>query len=686
MAPPRKRTRKTKPKSKPTTTAKRSRGRGGRRRGRAQRRWVTRQRVSYVMASAFSVLILGLLALAYFMHDLPDITKLMDVKKTAPSIVLRTTNDEIIGASGHIYGEYLTYEEIPRDLIKAVIATEDRAFFRHHGLDPWGLLRATFANLRAGRIVQGGSTVTQQLAKNVFLTPERSLKRKAQEAILALWMEREYSKQQIIAVYLNRVYFGAGTYGIDAAARRYFGKSARDMMLPESAMIAGLLKAPSRYAPTNDRELAIGRATQVLINMEDAGLINEGQLEAAKKMYKTMQFAEMASTQASRYYTDWVLDQVPDYVGRIEGDLIVTTTFNPNRQKMAESAIAQVMTDEVRQARKAGQVAVVSMRPDGAVETIVGGENYGESQYNRATQALRQPGSAFKLFVYLAALENRGYTPSSLTFDAPITVSGWSPSNYSNEYEGEVSLRHAFAQSLNTVAVRLSEEVGRIRVIEMARRLGLKAKMDNVPSIALGVTESTLLAMTTAYSHLASGGQLVMPYGIVAIHDAYGNELYRRQQSGQLQVIQPNIVRQMNDMLLAVVEEGTGRGAAIGRPAAGKTGTSQDFRDAWFIGFTPQLTTGVWVGNDNNAPMQRVTGGNLPAQIWRSYMQAALSGVAVESIPRSEGRRSIFQRTPGSSGGARNNFWDSLFENIPEPDPVNDNEPVEPDRDRVLRR
>lgn len=618
-----------------------------------------------LFTTLLTMVILGLLSLAYFMHDLPDISSLTRVTK-APSIVLRTTEGDIIGSSGHIYGEYVRYEDIPRSLIMAVIATEDRNFFRHHGVDPWGLLRAALANLRAGRVVQGGSTITQQLAKNVFLTPERSLKRKVQEFIIALALERKYSKQEIITVYLNRVYFGAGTYGIDAASRRYFDKPAKKMLLPESAMIAGLLKAPSRYAPTSNRELAVGRANQVLINMVDAGLLEEPQRKAASSMYSSLSFPEYVNTSGQRYYIDWILDQIPDYVGNIETDLIVTTAFNPELQEKAEKAVEAVMTEKTVAERRAGQAALMTMSPDGGVLAMVGGRDYARSQYNRATQARRQPGSAFKLFVYLAALE-AGWRPYHTIEDAPIDINGWKPSNYTGRYEGIVTLREALENSLNTVSVRLSESIGRGKVIDMARRLGLKGNMGNVPSIALGVTSSSLLEMTTAFAHLANNGRIVMPYGILAIQDVYGNEIYRRQRPTPTVILDDATVRQMNDMLLRVVESGTGRAAAIGRPVAGKTGTSQDYQDAWFIGFTPQLVTGVWVGNDDNSAMGRVTGGNLPAQVWSRFMRTAMEGIPVRDIPRDTSTGTGWWPRDARPGGqprgtdSREGFWDRLF-------------------------
>lgn len=680
-------------KKKPATRRSPARGKSRRRKSKKPgmlRRLMTARNMGFAFTTFLSLLILGLLALAYFMHDLPDIGSLTKVTK-APSIVLRTTEGDIIGSSGHIYGEYVRYEDIPRTLVKAVVATEDRNFFNHFGVDPWGLLRATFANIRAGRIVQGGSTLTQQLAKNVFLTPERSLKRKIQELIIALALERKYSKQDIITVYLNRVYFGAGTYGIDAASRRYFDKPAKDMLLPESALIAGLLKAPSRYAPTSNRKLSIGRANQVLINMVDAGLLTEAQRKAASSMYSSLSFPEYVSSSGQRYYIDWILDQIPDYVGNIESDLIVTTAFNAELQEKAEAAVAAIMTDKTVADRRAGQVALLTMSPDGAVLAMVGGRDYAKSQYNRATQARRQPGSSFKLFVYLAALE-AGWRPYHTLEDAPINIDGWQPGNYTGRYEGVVSLRHAFEKSLNTVAVRLSESVGRGKVIDMAHRLGIKTDMNSVPSIALGVTSTSLLEMTTAYAHLASNGRIVMPYGILAIQDVYGNEVYRRKESNPPMALQNSTVKQMNDMMLRVVETGTGRGAAIGRPAAGKTGTSQDYQDAWFIGFTPQLVTGVWVGNDDNSPTGKVTGGSLPARIWGGFMRQALQGIPAKDIPRdaSTGGGWWDSGAPsGSAGGQgnRENFWDRLFDSNGAELQRDPNVPNDPRaRDEGLRR
>lgn len=631
--------------------------------------YLTGGRVSFIATSIFTFFVAGLLALAYFMQDLPDVSKLTEVRKT-PSIVLRTDEGVIIGSSGDIYGEYVPYKDIPRDMIKALVATEDRNFFTHFGIDPFGLVRAAGANVIAGRIVQGGSTITQQLAKNVFLTPERSFKRKIQEVILALSLEHKYTKQDIITIYLNRVYFGAGTYGIDAAAHRYFNKPAKKLMLPESALIIGLLKAPSRYAPTSNKELAVGRAKQVLINMQDAGLLEENEVKTASQMYNGLSFPKFSNSNSTRYYTDWILEQIPDYVGNVDRDLIVTTSFNPALQEQAEKAVQTVMEGKESTGKNVTEAALFSMSPDGAVLAVIGGKDYSTSQFNRAVQARRQPGSAFKLLVYLAAVE-AGWQPYSRVNDAPVFVGNWAPTNYDNKYHGEMYLREAFEHSINTVAVRLSENVGRSKVVEMAHRLGITSKMQAVPSIALGVTETNLAELTTAYAHLASGGIMVVPYGILSIQDTMGNSIYQRKAPNKARVLSTSTVAQMNDMLMAVIESGTGKAAAIGRPAGGKTGTSQDFRDAWFIGFTPQLVTGVWVGNDNNKSMRKITGGNLPAHIWHDYMQTALKDQPVYALPRNaSGNNGFFNNLFGSgtAPATRHDLPDAEGENSTVPE------------------
>ncbi len=622
----------------------------------------------YTRRTAF----VGCLILFGFFITLPSIDDL-DKFTRNQSILLKSENGEVIGSFGDIYGDFTSFNELPASLVDAVIATEDRNFFYHFGIDPIGLLRASVANFRAGRVVQGGSTITQQVAKNVFLTPERSLLRKVREMLLAFKLEYRFTKEQIMSIYLNRVYLGAGNYGVDAAARRYFNKSAKDMTLSESAIIAGLLKAPSRFAPTANIELSRKRAEQVLVNMREADYLDKEQTERAiAELYNTTE-KKAYTAQSNLYFADWIMDQIPEFIGNVEEDLVVITTLDPQMQLAGEKAINDIMNTESEK-YNASQAALVAMTPDGAVRAMIGGRSYAESQYNRVYQALRQPGSSFKLFVYLAGLE-AGYTPDTIVDDQPITVpiykGTWQPQNYTHKYLGTIPLKEAVAQSINTVAVQVSENAGRGRVIEMAHRLGITSEIDPVPSIALGATEVTLLQLTTAYAHLAANGAVVQPHGIIQITTTSGATLYQHESPSGF-VLSSDVVGMMNQMLMGVVESGTGRGAAIGRPAAGKTGTTSDYRDAWFVGYTPNLATGVWVGNDNNTAMKKVTGGTLPAPIWRNFMSAALANEAVRSIPTAD----VPSRLPwqpdlsGQQDGGRGHdvelgpsFWNKLMGN-----------------------
>ncbi|MFO0998020.1 MAG: penicillin-binding protein 1A [Alphaproteobacteria bacterium] len=563
----------------------------------------------------------------YFAYDMPESSRLAAVDRR-PSITILGADGRVLMSYGDLYGEPVELRQLPDFLPKAVLATEDRRFYEHGGLDPVGILRAFVANVRAGKVVQGGSTISQQLAKNLFLNPDRTMRRKVQETLLALWLEQRYNKDQILTIYLNRVYFGAGTYGVEAAAQRYFGKPARSLSLYESAMLAGLLKAPSRFSPARDGDLASRRAEQVLANMVDAEFITGRQAESAKAA-KT-KFAMALSGQGGRYFGDWIIDQVTNFIGYPDRDLVVVTTLMPRLQKQAEAKLEAILASQGANAG-VSQAALVSMAPDGAIRAMVGGRDYGESQFNRATQALRQPGSSFKAFVYLAGLE-AGLEPNETLVDAPITVEGWSPRNFDNRYRGDVTTREAVAQSLNSVAVRVAERAGRDNVIRVARRLGITADLRPSPSLALGTSEVTLLEMTQAYAAFANGGEGVWAYGIQEIRDTSGQVLYRRSGNGPGRVIAPDTLENMQELLTAVVTDGTGRGATIGRPAAGKTGTSQDHRDAWFIGFTAELVTGVWLGNDDGTPMRAITGGQLPARIWHDYMMAALEGIPPQPL------------------------------------------------------
>jgi penicillin-binding protein 1A len=580
-----------------------------------------------LVLTALWALILGGGVLGYFALTLPD-TSQLSVAERRPSLTILAADGSTIASYGDLFGEPLTLHEMSPSLPQAVIATEDRRFYDHFGIDPIGTLRAAFADLRAGHVVEGGSTITQQLAKILFLTPERSLTRKIRETLLALWLEHRFSKDEILEIYLNRVYLGAGAFGVDAAAHRYFGKSAAHLNLFESAVIAGLLKAPTRFSPTRDREAAAGRAVQVLQNMVEAGYISAERAAIARK-----EGAELAHVgrPGARYFADWVADQIHDFAGAGERDLVVRTTFDPHLQAEAETAIADILGRYGARDR-VGQGALVAMSPDGAVRAMVGGRDYGESQFNRATQAQRQPGSAFKPFVYLAGLE-AGMHPQDRLVDAPIRIGNWHPRDYLNHYRGEITLAEALAQSVNSIAVQVAERAGIRRVIAVANRLGITSKLAADASIALGTGEVNLLELVSAYAPFANGGNGVLAYGIAEIRDRNGAVVYRRAGSGPGPVIAPRYVAMMNRMLEGVVSHGTGRAAALPRPVAGKTGTTQDYRDAWFIGYTADLVTGVWFGNDDNTPTRRVAGGSLPAAAWHQFMLAATSGRPIHSLP-----------------------------------------------------
>ncbi|HTO84127.1 MAG TPA: PBP1A family penicillin-binding protein [Methylomirabilota bacterium] len=584
--------------------------------------------------------------LGWLAYDLPDVSRLNEIRRQ-PSITLLADDGSVIASYGDLYGQTVKLSDLPAYLPHAVIATEDRRFYHHFGLDPLGLARAAYINLRYWRLTQGGSTITQQLAKNVFLTPARTVRRKGQEMLLALWLEHNFTKDQILTLYLNRVYFGAGAYGVDAAARKFFGKPATQVTPYEAAMLAGLLRAPSQFNPVADRAAADSRARLVLQNMVDADFLSAADADNIAKGAQ-MSTSYATAGQSGRHFSDWVLDQVSSYVGFVDRDLVVTTTLDPRMQKVAETQLAQLLDDDAGK-HNAGQAALVSLTPDGAVRAMVGGRDYANSQFNRATQALRQPGSAFKAFVYLAGLEH-GLTPEDRFVDSPLRIGKWQPDNFENKYYGNVSLREAFARSLNSVAVQVSERVGRSNVIEAARRLGITADLTTGPSIALGSSGVSLLELTGAYATFDNGGYGVWPRGIETIRDKDGRLLYRREGSGPGQLVEPAQVNGMLDLMSAVVDWGTGRGASPGRPAAGKTGTSSDSRDAWFVGFTAELVTGVWVGNDDNSPMKKVTGGGLPAQLWRSYMVAALDGQPARPLPQLDASAQVASANPVIDG------------------------------------
>ncbi|HLY44251.1 MAG TPA: PBP1A family penicillin-binding protein [Stellaceae bacterium] len=604
------------------------RPRPGSRRGRGggpRRPWTGRVTRLAVLLFLWG-LVAAVGALAYFALTLPDTSRLT-VSERRPNITILAADGSPIASFGDLFGQPLTLGEMTPFLPKAVIATEDRRFYSHFGVDPVGILRAAFADLRAGHVVEGGSTITQQLAKILFLTPQRSFARKIRETLLALWLERQFSKNEILEIYLNRVYLGAGTYGVDAAAHRYFGKSATRLSLFESAVIAGLLKAPTRFSPARDRAAAAARAAQVLDNMVEAGFISAADAGAARRQGAAL----AAGRPGSRYFADWVADQIRDFSGAADRDLVVRTTLDPRLQAAAEAAIGDTLARHGAR-DKVSQGALVALAPDGAVRAMVGGRDYGESQFNRATQAQRQPGSAFKPFVYLAGLE-AGLRPDDRFLDAPIRIGNWRPRDYTNHYQGEMSLADALAQSINSIAVQVAERAGIGRVVATAGRLGIVSDLPPDASIALGTGEVNLLELVSAYAPFANGGSGVLPYGVGEIRDSDGKLLYRRSGSGPGPVVAPQYVGMMNAMLEGVIAHGTGRAAALPRPAAGKTGTTQDYRDAWFIGYTADLVAGVWFGNDDDTAMKRVTGGSLPAAAWRQFMLAATGGMPDRPLP-----------------------------------------------------
>jgi penicillin-binding protein 1A len=510
-------------------------------------------------------------------------------------------------------------------------------------------------------VTQGGSTITQQLAKNLFLTPERTLKRKIQEVLVAFWLESHYSKDELFTLYLNRVYLGAGTFGVVAASERYFDKTVQELTLPEAAMLAGLLQAPSRYAPTRDAARAERRADVVLDAMATSGFISEAQAKAAKA--EPMKLARQTD-RIGRYFADWALDQVNGYVGGVTSDITVQTTLDVNIQRAAEQKLAQLIkTNGAKFAVEQG--AVLVMDPAGAVRAMAGGVDYATSQFNRATRALRQPGSAFKLFDYVAALD-AGMTPDSSFIDAPYSVGDYAPRNYEGTYRGPVTMEQAVAHSVNTVAVQVLQRVGIDRVIQWARRLGITSPLKRESGLALGASEVTLMEITSAYAAFANEGAGVWSYGVTEVKDAAGNVIYQRLGSGPGLRMSARMIADMNRMLGAVVEYGTGRAAKIGRPVYGKSGTNEDYRDAWFIGYSADYVAGVWLGNDDRAPMKRVSGGGLPAQLWYDVMLEAHKGLPVRGVGAplmadAYNPAPIVLPPAQSSGGS---LWDNLFGSV----------------------
>jgi len=610
----------------------------------------------------------------YYGAKMPAATT-WSIPDRSPNIKIVSVDGRLLANRGMTGGEAVGLHEMSPYIPQAVMAIEDRRFYSHFGVDPIGLARAMATNLMHGRFTQGGSTLTQQLAKNLFLKPDRTLERKVQEVLLALWLEQKHTKDQILEMYLNRVYFGSGAYGVEAASRRYFGKSARDVTLAEAALLAGLLKAPSRLSPARDPKAAEERAQLVLAAMRDEDMIGEKELTMAMSAPATRAAAYW--TGSENYVADRILEELPGLIGEVTSDIIVDSTVDLTLQELAEKSIRRLV-DENGKTLNVSQGALVSIDNSGAVRAMVGGYDYANSQFDRASEARRQPGSAFKPFVFMAALE-QGRTPDSVRNDAPIKIGKWTPENYNGKYYGKVTLATALAKSLNSVAAQLAMEVGPAAVVEAAHRMGIESDLQANTSIALGTSEVTPLELTAAYVPFANGGYRPDVHFVQRITTTSGEVLYEFTGGNNPRVVRSDVVGMMNAMMTGTVETGTAKKAAFAWPAAGKTGTSQKSRDAWFVGYTANLTTGVWFGNDDGAPMKKVTGGALPAQAWHEFMVAAHEGVPVAALPGAwrTGDGGV-PPTEVSVGGDTNSFPEAPAQaaRSSEPEPQPEDEPT----------
>ena len=603
-------------------------GKGSGRRGRTKakaapgrlRRWLVRIVKTGLVVGVMAVIAL-VVAVFVVRSSLPGFEDLKSSPNGQMIRVLDVSGAELF-SMGPSYGDWLDIEDIPPVMRDAMIAVEDRRYDSHFGVDPIGLARVAKVRWEQGRFTQGGSTITQQLARNVFLNNSRTFGRKAREMLLALAMERKFSKDQILELYLNKVYFGGGAYGIDAASRRFFAHSATDLDLAEAAIIAGLVKAPSRYSPTADATAAIGRAGVVLEVMQDAGAITAAQAAAAEP--RNVELAPEPRQNSVRYFTDWALPQLDLLIDETVAPIEVTTTLDLGMQRAATAAIQ-------RNAPAGTQGALVAIDRDGAVRAMVGGTDYVSSNYNRATQAVRQPGSAWKVFVYLAALE-AGYSPNDIVTDEPITIGNWTPRNSGGNYAGDITVRSAFAYSKNTVAAAIGNDIGTSSIANMARRFGITTPIDTNPSMVLGTSDVRLLDMTRAFASINARGVAVVPFGITKVTTMRGEPLYDARRRSSEELVDPYVAAGMTDLMQTAVNTGTGRAARIGRPVAGKTGTTSSNKDGWFLGFSSGLTTGVWMGRDDAKPVNGLQGGRAPAQAFASFMKVAVAKRPVEEF------------------------------------------------------
>jgi penicillin-binding protein 1A len=573
-------------------------------------------------------IIFGAIFFSRFLSDLPDVSSLL-TNGPSRDITILDDRGRLIARRGLTQGVMVDIGKLPSYVPNAFIAIEDRRFREHFGIDIIGMARAAFENMAQGHVVQGGSTLTQQLAKNLFLQPKRTFERKIQEAMLALYLESRYSKDQILTLYLNRVYFGAGVYGIEAAAERFFGKHAGKLTLNEAAMLAGSVKAPAKYNPLADPDASANRSLYVLAAMQEAGFIDAQTRDAADATRARV--VRGTATPGAGYFADWIISQIPGYVGDAKEALVVETSYDLDAESQAERAVTAGLAEQGAKL-DASQAVLVAMTPDGAVRAMVGGASYGQSPYNRATDAERQPGSAFKPFVYLTAFEH-GRKPDDVMNDGPVDIHGWKPGDFEGEYQGDITLTRAFALSSNSVAAQLTAEVGPSAVAHTAKRLGIATPLQAVSSLALGTSDVTPLELTSAYAAFANGGYAVEPFGIIRIRTQDGKVLWEHKIPDDAPAVPPDNLGEMTQLFTEVMATGTGKSARLGeRPSAGKTGTTQDYRDAWFVGYTADLVCGVWIGNDDDTPMHKAVGGGLPAHIWKTFMEDAEAGLPARPL------------------------------------------------------
>lgn len=547
------------------------------------------------------------------------------------SVTFLDTAGNLIGRRGILLDDAVPLDQIPEHLVKAALATEDRRFFSHFGIDIMGTARAMMENVRAGGVVQGGSSISQQLAKNLFLSNERTLQRKINEAFLALWLEVNFTKREILKLYLDRAYMGGGAFGVGAAAQYYFGKSVKDVTMAEAAMMAGLFKAPTSYAPHVNLPRSRARANEVLTNLVQAGFYTEGQVIAARQNPATP--VDRSEEGFANYYLDWAFDEIKRIAPGPEQVLNVTVSYNPRLQKFATETVVNMLREN-GDAKGVSQAALVTMENDGRVLAIIGGRDYGESQFNRATDALRQPGSSFKPFVFATAMMN-GFRPDTIIVDRPIRMGNWQPKNYNRRYAGRVTLTTALVRSINTIPVRLANTISRKKIVDTARAMGLTTDLPESSPMPLGVSEVRVIDMAAAYASMANGGLQATPYTVLKIEGTSGDVLYERDaEATPKRVLPEQAVADMNGILHEVTTRGTGRRAQIENiKAAGKTGTTQAYRDAWFVGYTGNFTTAVWYGNDDFSGTNRLTGGNLPAMTWQQIMALAHKGKTTLPMP-----------------------------------------------------